>query len=125
MDLMKIDLSGGSASVLKSGAVRSRLCRDGCVTAFGGQAFPAGILSDCVPDMTELKLFDGDIIVMTSDGADDDTADELAQLAADNAEESLEDIVRLMGKLAMDKRQDMNADDLTIIAVKISLNSLR
>lgn len=125
MDLMKIDLSGGSASVLKSGAVRSRLCRDGCVTAFGGQAFPAGILSDCVPDITELKLFDGDIIVMTSDGADDDTADELAQLAADNAEESLEDIVRLMGKLAMDKRQDINADDLTIIAVKISLNNLR
>lgn len=125
MDLMKIDLSGGSASVLKSGAVRSRLCRDGCVTAFGGQAFPVGILSDCVPDMTELKLFDGDIIVMTSDGADDDTADELSQLAADNPDESLEDIVRLMGKLAMSKRQDKNADDLTIIAVKISLNNVR
>lgn len=125
MDLMKIDLNGGSASVLKSGAVQSRLCRDGCVTAFGGQAFPAGILSDCVPDMTELKLFDGDIIVMTSDGADDDTADELSQIAADNPEEHLEDIVRLMGKYAMSKRQGKKADDLTIIAVKISMNNVR
>ncbi|MBO5449638.1 MAG: SpoIIE family protein phosphatase [Ruminococcus sp.] len=123
LDLMKLDLSGGAAKLLKSGAVKSRLCRDGCVTAFGGQAFPAGILCDCIPDISDIKLFDGDIIVMTSDGVDEEAAEEIARLAALNSCAPLEDIVRKMGELALSERAKENPDDLTVIAVRIRLNS--
>ncbi len=119
MDLMKLDLCGGSASFLKSGAVQSRLCRDGCVTVIGGQAFPAGILAECTPDVREIKLFDGDMIVMTSDGADDETADMLARIAADEPRLSVEEIVRKMGTLAMSRRDKQHCDDLTVIAVRV------
>lgn len=121
MDLMRIDLCGGSASILKAGAVKSRLCRDGSVCAFGGQAFPAGILAECSPDVTDIKLFSGDMIVMTSDGADEDCADEIARIAAGEVG-NIEDIVRRMAEYAMAKRDKKHSDDLTIIAVKIELN---
>lgn len=118
MDLMKIDLNGACAKLLKSGAVQSRLCRDGSVSRIGGQAYPAGILPDCIPNVTEIKLFDGDMIVMTSDGADDETADEIAMIAAENSGEDLEKLVRKMGETALCNSK--NKDDLTIIAAIIT-----
>lgn len=123
MDLIRIDLSGGSAALLKSGAVCSRLCRDGCVTPIGGQAFPAGILPECVPDVRYLKLFDGDMIVMTSDGADEETADEIAGIAAREPERDLEELVREMGIRAMERRAGKEPDDLTVIAVRVTAGS--
>ena len=108
--------------ILKAGAVKSRLCRDGSVSSFGGQAFPAGILAECSPDITDIKLFDGDMIVMTSDGADDETVDEIARIAAESEGEQTEEIVRKMAEHAMERRDRDHCDDLTIIAVRIELN---
>lgn len=119
MDMLKLDLCGGRASLLKAGAVKSWLCRDGAVMEIGGQSFPAGILTDCIPDRSDIKLFDGDLILMTSDGADDETAELLAQTAAAGEFTDLDQLVRVMGGIAIERRKGGRGDDLTIIAARI------
>lgn len=119
LDLLRIDLNGGSAELLKAGAVQSWLCRDGCIKAIGGQAFPAGILDECPPDINSIKLFDGDMILMTSDGADEETAENLARFAAKNPNVPVAETVRKMGEMVLEDRRE-NSDDVTIILVKVN-----
>lgn len=121
MDILRLDLCGGRASLLKAGAVSSRLCRDGAVIPLGEISFPAGILSDCPPDKCEIKLFDGDIIIMTSDGADEDSAQLIAQTAAEDNGRDINELVQHLGKIILERRQGTRADDLTVMAVRISL----
>ncbi|MBR1864847.1 MAG: SpoIIE family protein phosphatase [Ruminococcus sp.] len=122
MDLLKLDLCGGCGAFLKSGAVRSRLCRDGSVMELGGQAFPVGILPDCAPDISHVKLFAGDIIIMNSDGADEETAEEFSQLAAASPELSAQELAGLAGRAAMEMRKGKRCDDLTVLVIKIELS---
>ena len=121
MDILHLDLCGGRASLLKAGAVNSRLCRDGAVVPLGDTSFPAGILSDCPPDKCEIKLFDGDIIIMNSDGADEDSAQLIAQTAAEANDCDITELVNRLGSIVLDRRQGAKADDLTIIAVRIGM----
>ncbi|WP_295151718.1 SpoIIE family protein phosphatase [uncultured Ruminococcus sp.] len=123
MDMLRIDLCDGCASLLKAGAVKSRLCRDGSVTVLGGTSFPAGILADCPPDRCEVKLFDGDLILMTSDGADDETADILARIAANSRETDPERLVQELGRTALARRAGERGDDLTVMAVRLRLRN--
>ena len=123
LDIMRLDLNGGTAQFLKSGAVQSFLCRDGGLKAVGGQAFPAGILPDCTPDITEIKLFDGDIILMTSDGVDDASAREIVRYAAPADKLSAADIARKLGAKALSQKKNVKQDDITIIVAKISLRN--
>ena len=85
--------------------------------AIGGQAFPAGILAECTPDVSELKLFDGDVLLMTSDGVEDATAREILRCNGMNAQE----IVTALGAKALAQRTGGRRDDITIIAAKIFL----
>lgn len=117
LDLLKIDLKGGSADFLKAGAVQSRLCRDGSVIRIGGQSFPAGILDFCPPDESAVKLFDGDMLMINSDGIDDEKADKLAYLAMRNEKLSAKDIIGQMGSVISEKAFE---DDVTLILVKFS-----
>lgn len=123
LDIMRLDLNGGTAQFLKSGAVQSFLCRDGGLKAVGGQAFPAGILPDCSPDITEIKLFDGDIILMTSDGVEDASAREIVRYADPDDKLSSADIARKLGAKALSQKKNGKQDDITIIVAKISLRN--
>lgn len=118
LDLIKIDLNSGSADFLKAGAVDSWLCRDGCTKRIGGESFPTGILSECLPYVNNLKLFDNDYIFVTSDGVDEEAAHEYAKFIASNPQLSVEDSIRNVGTKALSKR-GKNSDDLTFILIKI------
>lgn len=123
LDIMRLDLNGATAHFLKSGAVQSYLCRDGGIKSIGGQAFPAGILPDCSPDITEVKLFDGDMILMTSDGVEDATARELSTYTNGSAKLSVADMVNKLGAKALSQNNNGKQDDITIILAKISLRN--
>ncbi|MBQ8966526.1 SpoIIE family protein phosphatase [Ruminococcus sp.] len=121
MDMLRLDLCGGRAALLKAGAVKSWLCRDGSAVGLGGTSFPAGILEDCPPDKRDIKLFEGDMILMTSDGADDETAELLAKTAAESSGAQLEELVNTLGSMALGRRQGSRGDDLTVLAVRVGL----
>ncbi|MBR1422016.1 MAG: SpoIIE family protein phosphatase [Ruminococcus sp.] len=119
LDIVKIDLSAATARFLKAGAARSLLCRDGSVQPVGGQAFPPGILADCPPDVEELKLFEGDIILVFSDGISENAATEVTSgLLQEGA--TLTDIVRTVGNSACAASSDNRHDDVTVIGVKLT-----
>ena len=116
LDILRLDLFSGSASLMKSGAAASYLCRDGGLKIFTSDALPAGILADCIPDTADLKLFDGDILMLASDGVDVDVARKLAALSAKG--ESVEKTAARLGAMCTSKSEQPR-DDITIILAKI------
>ena len=117
LDIMRLDLCGGSASLMKSGAAASYLCRDGGLKVFSSDAFPAGILPSCLPDVADIKLFDGDIMMIASDGVDPEAARRLAALSRKQL--PLEKICAKLGAFCLDKSEGELKDDVTVILVKI------
>ena len=116
LDILRLDLFSGSASLMKSGAAASYLCRDGGLKIFTSDALPAGILAECIPDTAELKLFDGDIIMLASDGVDVDIARKLASLSAKG--EPVEKLAARLGAMCTSKGEQLR-DDITLILAKI------
>ena len=118
LDIVRIDLSAVSARFLKAGAAKSLLCRDGGAGAIGGQAFPPGILNDCPPNVTEVKLFEGDTVIVFSDGVSEAAA---ARLAASEGDEPqpLEELVRNIGINAAVKAPGERRDDVTVIGARL------
>ena len=56
---------------------------------------------------------------MTSDGADEETAKNLARFAAKNPNVPVAETVRKMGEMVLEDRRE-NSDDVTIILVKVN-----
>ena len=123
VDLLKLDLWGGTAEFLKSGASKSYLYRDGSLKAIGGQAFPAGILASCIPDISNIKVFHGDIIIMCSDGAEENVIRQIVLLLEENPDISPKDIAQALGEYATEKNNGKNRDDITIIVIKFCSNN--
>ena len=118
LDLLRLDLCGASARILKSGAAPSYLCRDGGVRIMSCDAFPAGILPCCPPDIVDLKLFDGDIIMLASDGVDKAAAKKLCELSLTGI--GVEEMCRVLGHYCIDLSDGELKDDATIILVRVS-----
>lgn len=69
LDIGCIDLYTGKMEFLKAGAVPSFLCREGRTMTIGGQSLPVGILQGIEYDRHTLRLKQGDMLVMVTDGA--------------------------------------------------------
>lgn len=67
-DIVLFDLCAGKAKFVKAGAAPSYILRDEVLVKIDGQAFPLGILSETVPVCADYKLFDGDRVIIISDG---------------------------------------------------------
>lgn len=118
LDILRLDLYGGSAGLMKSGAAPSYLCRDGGLKAFSSDAFPAGILAGCAPDVADFKLFDGDIIMLASDGVQQRIARQLCAMSQQGLE--IQKICACLGAMCTDSDGGEMRDDVTIILVKIT-----
>ena len=70
IDILKIDLLTGKASIYKSGAAPSYLRRGRDVFPIESDGFPVGILKHTSAIRTDLDLRFGDVIMMGSDGID-------------------------------------------------------
>lgn len=123
LDILKLDLCGGIAEFLKSGACVSYLYRDESVKAVGGQAFPAGILPDCIPDISDVKIFGGDYIIMTSDGVDENVVRNGVDLIRKSINAEPQEIAQKIGEAAMEKYKNHKRDDISVIIIKIEAKS--
>jgi len=56
---------------------------------------------------------------MNSDGADEDSAQLIAQTAASESSCDINELVNRLGSMILDRRQGARADDITVIAVRI------
>lgn len=121
VDIGVIDCYLGFFSCLKMGAVSTYIKRDGWIEVIKSTTLPIGILPQVDCDSTVKKLYDGDFVIMISDGI-------LENLPAQDKELALLDIIdgistRNAGELAQRILDEVLAaggglakDDMTVLA---------
>lgn len=124
LDFLRLDLFSGRAEFLKSGAAPAWLCRDGSAVRIECTSFPTGILRGCEPDIYSCKLFDGDLVLLASDGASEQALSETAALAYEFPELTANELALRAGSACM-KNAEGRMDDVTIAVVKITANTGR
>lgn len=121
LDMSIINLYTGMCEFIKFGASTTFIKRDGWVEAIQSTSLPVGVLNQMEMDDVTKKLYDGDLIIMVSDGIMD-------SIKADNAEKYMEDI--LMGIKSRNPKEISNlvlervteqskepvTDDMTVLA---------
>lgn len=82
IDLAVIDCANGICELIKSGAAVTFLKREGETLQVGADSMPAGILQEYAPMEKMLRLKNGDLLIMVSDGV-------LEELPGYNKEEAM------------------------------------
>ena len=120
VDLCLIDLGSGIAEFSKLAACRTLILRDGELLRIEGGRLPLGILERVQSDVKRIRLKDGDVIVMGSDGVmelgDGLMIDRIARLSAHLPPQQLAE--KLVREAAI-RRSRGRTDDMTCICVKI------
>lgn len=86
MDMAVIDRQAGLLNCIKLGAVSTFIKRDGWVEIIKSTTLPLGVLETCDYDCTTKKLYDGDYVIMITDGV-------LDNLSGVNKEEMMVEII--------------------------------
>lgn len=68
MDMSVVDCQSGIMHCIKLGAVSTFIKRDGWVEIIKSSTLPMGVLEQVDYDCTDKKLYDGDYVIMISDG---------------------------------------------------------
>lgn len=124
-DIALFDLCSGNVRFIKAGAAPSYILRDEVLIRIDGQAFPVGILSETSPDSFVYKLFDGDRVILASDGISEDiirsSAAELNRCSMDpqNASELIGEYARTGVGIPSPVRK---RDDISVCVVDININ---
>lgn len=87
MDLCVVNLCTGTCEFVKVGAASTFIKRDGMVEIISSSTLPAGMLSQVDYEMKCKKLYDGDYVIMVSDGVLDCVTEE-------NKEAFFQDIIQ-------------------------------
>ncbi len=119
LDIGCIDLYTGKMEFLKAGAASSFLCRDGKVAEITGSSLPAGILQGIHYDRRTVRLREGDLIVMVSDGALTVAPEWLKEELALVSSEPPEKIALRLASLAKRNEHGLG-DDITVMGAKIT-----
>lgn len=118
VDLLKIDLFTGHASLHKLGSAPTYFRKNGSVSRITGNALPAGLELDreTVPDSSHFTVSDGDMLLLVTDGITDGSNDAwLRTLLTRYRGES----PRELAKTVISSPSAGREDDRTVVAVRI------
>ena len=118
LDAFTLDLFTGRAESLKCGAAPTYFRLNGRWTILPGKALPIGLAEeDELEDAVPLRLGDGDLVILLSDGVTDGTDDKwVRQLLISHANDSPKDIAALLVNEAKGRGHD---DDRTAMVMRI------
>ena len=122
LDIVSVDLHTGIAELYKAGAAPTLVRRSGRTGKAQSNSLPAGILRDIGFDYANLKMKDGDIILMMSDGATDGGTDWIRNELEIVEDTSAADLAERICETARRRRYDHHDDDITVIAIIIEKN---
>ncbi len=119
LDFTIVDLKKMTATLVKTGACPTYLKRGTEVISVGNGSLPAGIRPK-KPYLKTLHLCDGDLLIMTSDGAADAISEEEWVYGALKKHPStdLSETVDFLASAAYEASRE-NPDDITVLGVKI------
>lgn len=117
LDIAVIDVSTGALDVIKLGAASSFIVRQGGIEQLSCSQPPAGILDGVQPLTSRYQLYDGDALIMMSDGVYDaleasGVADIVDALDAVNPQ-------RLADALLSEAVKKGSKDDCTVLAMRL------
>lgn len=120
LDIGCIDLYNGKTELLKAGAAPSFLCRDGKCIRVGGQSLPVGILQGVEYDRHTVRLRQGDMLVMVTDGAMAVSENWMREEIVLCSDASPEGAAKRLA-LAARHQNGLPGDDITVAVVKVDL----
>ena len=124
VDLLEVDLYTGEGIFWKSGAAPSFVYREGNLFRLSSRTAPVGILSEADVQKTAFRLYDGDLVVIISDGVADGREDgEFLEMMLDGTE-SDEGLLRAAERIAdaqryASQKEGEHLDDRSVILLSI------
>lgn len=123
LDYGVIDLHSGVCDIVKIGAAATFVKRGNWVETIKSTSMPLGIFSELDYDSTSKKLYDGDMIIMVSDGIIDamesDNKDEImGKIISSIKSENPKEIADKILETALKGREKLN-DDMTVLVTGI------
>ena len=119
VDLMKLDLISGQASVIKNHAAASYVLRNGSVYCCSASSMPIGIASDTPSEQLTFNLQEGDTVIMVSDGIADGIDDKMQLPDLIGIEGSL-DLNSLANRIISKAKEIKGkSDDMSALVIKI------
>lgn len=118
LDIAKFDLYRGVCDFVKAGAASSFLVRDGVISEISLDTMPLGILGETQHSVHRQKLFDGDTIILASDGIGDNGKRIIDATMCENIKSS-DKLAKTLGSRFYEISPDMHRDDISIVVIKV------
>lgn len=125
VDLCNIDLYSGEAEFLKVGAVSSFVKRKNKIQSINSKTLPIGVLDKADVEVRKLKVQNGDIVVMVSDGVIDSNHGNsgnyswLVEFLSKNDGTKPKELSEAIIKKALQLCGGKAEDDMTVIVSKV------
>ncbi len=116
MDIASIDLFTGMAELYKAGAAPTIVRRNGRTGKAVSTSLPIGILRDVNFDRAAVRMSQGDILLLISDGAVSEGTDWIRAELESWRDGTAEDLAEYIGECARRRRSDNHEDDITVMA---------
>ncbi|MDD6478335.1 MAG: SpoIIE family protein phosphatase [Oscillospiraceae bacterium] len=119
LDIVSIDLFTGAVELYKAGAAPTLIRRSGRVGKAESKSLPAGILRDIGFDYAKIRVKNGDVLVILSDGAVSDGTDWIRTELETAKDISASALAERICNRAERLRGDQHRDDITVITACI------
>lgn len=125
LDICTIDLYSGMAEFVKIGAVSAFIVRDDKIELIKSAVLPVGIVGDIDTSVVSKQLYEGDIIVMVTDGVIDSTGNIirnekwLSDLIRKNRNQNPKKLSQLILDKAKENSHNTVRDDMTVLVAEI------
>ena len=122
MDIASIDLFTGNTKLYKAGAAPTLVKRSGHSGRAESHSLPVGILKDVAFDSASIKLKQGDILLLVSDGVTFEGTEWIRQELENWSDGSAQDLAEHICNSARRRYTTTRPDDITVIAAIIEKN---
>lgn len=122
LDIAVINLFSGEAEYLKNGAAAGYIFTSGGrVKTVGGNGSPLGAVGNCETMVKKLRLYDGDMLILVSDGISDSFGEDgerkISEALSEFTAGSIEEISEFLARKAISAVKGKLRDDMTVITV--------
>ncbi len=121
MDITVLHLTTGMCDFMKAGAAATFILRGDWMESISSTTLPAGMLSCVSYDVKQKKLYEGDYVIMVSDGvAESDGEEFIARALSGSVGGNPQEIANVILEAAMKREDYQPKDDMTVLVAGLS-----